>query len=322
MNTTVVQPSKDGVRYIEIGVEDVGQRIDNFLVRTLKGVPKSHVYRILRSGEVRINKGRVKPAYRIVRGDRVRLPPLHYPPTKESAKRAPDALLRRLESAVILEDDDFIFLNKPSGLAVHGGSGIRYGIIDLLRQSRPNTAMLALAHRLDKDTSGCLLIAKSRPALTGLHALFREGRVEKCYLALVAGAWKGGTRLVDAPLTKHRRVYTLRGKMIAANEGKRAESVFKPLKRYHDSTLVKVIIYTGRTHQIRVHAAHIGHPLAGDEKYGDYGFNRQMHEFGLKRLFLHASKVKFKNPRSGIKYTIEASLEPSLERVLSRLKAL
>jgi 23S rRNA pseudouridine955/2504/2580 synthase len=320
MKATAVPSRREGVKYIVIGAQDVGQRIDNFLVRALKDVPKSHVYKILRRGEVRINKGRVKPTYRVGMGDRVRIPPLSYQPSQGTAQRAPDALLNRLESAVILEDGDFVFLDKPSGLAVHGGSGVDYGIIDLLRQSRPNAAMLELGHRLDKETSGCLLIAKSRPALTGLHRLLREGSVEKRYLALTAGAWKGGGICVDAPLATHQRVNASKGKMGVASEGKKAESVFKPLKRFSDSTLVQVQIRTGRTHQVRVHAAHIGHPLAGDFKYGDYGFNRRMQEIGLKRLFLHASCVVFQNPRTGTNYRVEAPLEPSLERLLSRLK--
>lgn len=319
MNTTI-RSRNDGVRYIEIGAEDVGQRIDNFLVRTLKGVPKSHVYRILRSGEVRINKGRIKPAYKLDLGDRVRIPPLIHGASQPIARRAPDSLLHRLESAVIHEDEDFLFLDKPSGLAVHGGSGIRYGIIDLLHQSRPNAAMLALGHRLDKDTSGCLLLAKSRPALAALHGLLREGRVEKRYLALVVGVWRGGKRIVDASLTTHRRTDSRKPKMTVAGEGKAAESEFKPLRRFSDCTLLQVRIRTGRTHQIRVHAAHIGHPLAGDTRYGDYGFNRQMHDLGLKRLFLHAFGVRFRDPRTGNDYRVEAELESSLAQVLVRLE--
>lgn len=316
----MTQLRSEGVRYIEIGAEDVGQRIDNLLVRTLKGVPKSHVYRILRSGEVRINKGRVKPAYKVAIGDRVRIPPLLHRTSYGTAQRAPDKLLGRVESAVIYEDDDFIFVNKPSGLAVHGGSGIRYGVIDLLRQLRPHMAMLALGHRLDRDTSGCLLLAKSRPALTGLHRLLREGRVEKHYLALVVGGWQGGTRTVNASLTMLRNADARKATITVEGKGKEAESEFWLLKRFSRCALVQVHIRTGRTHQIRIHAAHIGHPLAGDTKYGDYEFNRHMHQFGLKRLFLHASQLSFRDPRTGRSYTVEAPLESSLERVLTRLK--
>lgn len=304
---------------IEVGADYAGQRIDNFLTRELKSVPKSHIYRILRSGEVRVNRGRVKPSYRIKRGDQIRIPPLRQAYRGEQLRRASEALLARIEAAIMLEDDDLIIINKPSGMAVHGGSGLDFGVIELLRQSRPQASMLELGHRLDRETSGCLLIVKSREALINLHMLFRQGRVEKHYLALVSGRWHGGARSVSAPLIKLKR-RSLLGKVIVGSEGDKAESIFKPLRGFHNSSLLSAQIRTGRTHQIRVHAAYIGHAVAGDNKYGNFEFNRDMERFGLKRLFLHASQLKFKMPCSGRKYALEASLDPLLRQVLLNLE--
>jgi 23S rRNA pseudouridine955/2504/2580 synthase len=308
------------VEYIEIGGEYVGQRIDNFLLRLLKGVPKSHIYRILRSGEVRINKGRVKPAYRVKKGDRVRIPPLRRSLVQGVNRKAPEWLLARLQSAVRLEDDDYILIDKPAGLAVHGGSGIDYGAIELLRQARPNVPLLELGHRLDRDTSGCLLIAKSRPALTELHRLLRQSKVKKHYLALVAGAWSGGMRRVSVPLSKSQHGHNVKAKIVVDAQGKGAETVFKPLRIFSNCSLMEIQIRTGRTHQIRVHAAYIGYPLAGDDKYGDFGFNRQMRGLGLRRMFLHASRMSFQTPRTGKKYRFETPLEPPLQLLLSKLE--
>lgn len=321
MTGVEIHPQQSGVRYIEIDDVSVGQRIDNFLIRLLKGVPRSHIYRILRSGEVRINKGRIKPIYRIKKGDRVRIPPLRLPPLRDAVPKAPAGLLARLEAAIILEDDDFMFLNKPAGLAVHGGSGIDWGVIELLRQARPKLPMLELGHRLDRDTSGCLLIAKSRQALIGLHHLLREGKVDKRYLALVAGCWQGGERTVAASLFKRQSDAPSKGKVVVGEAGKRAQTSFIPLQNYRNDSLLQVRIHTGRTHQIRVHAAHIGYPLAGDDKYGDSGYNRQMKGLGLKRLFLHASLMAFQIPGQRKGYRVEAPLEPSLRQVLSKLEA-
>lgn len=309
------------VEYIEIGGEDVGQRIDNFLLRVLKGVPRSHIYRILRSGEVRINKGRVKPVYRVKNGDRVRIPPLHRGLAQGVMRKAPERLLARLLAAVRIEDTDYILVDKPAGLTVHGGSGVDYGVIELLRQARPDAPLLELGHRLDRDTSGCLLIAKSRVALTELHRQLRQSKVEKYYLALVAGAWSGGIRRVSVPLLKSQRGNNIKAKMVVDAQGKGAETVFKPLRVFSNCSLMEIQISTGRTHQIRVHAAYIGYPLAGDEKYGDFGFNRQMRRLGLRRMFLHASRMSFQIPRTGKKYRFETPLEPALQLLLSKLSS-
>lgn len=308
------------VEYTEIGGEHDGQRIDNFLLRFLKGVPKSHIYRILRSGEVRVNKGRVKPAYRVKEGDRVRIPPLRKGSVPAVKRKAPERLLAGLQSAVRVEDADYILIDKPAGLAVHGGSGIDYGAIELLRQARPDAPLLELGHRLDRDTSGCLLIAKSRPALTDLHRLLRQSKVKKYYLALVAGAWSTGIRRVSMPLSKSQRRQNTKAKIVVDTQGKGAETVFKPLQIFSNCSLMEIQIRTGRTHQIRVHAAYIGYPLAGDAKYGDFGFNKQMRGLGLRRLFLHASKMSFQIPRTGKNYRFETPLEPALQSLIAKLE--
>ena len=234
-------------------------------------------------------------------------------------RRASEALLARIEAAIILEDDDLIIINKPSGMAVHGGSGLDFGVIELLRQSRPRAPMLELGHRLDRETSGCLLIVKSRDAMTNLHTLFRQGRIEKHYLALVAGPWHGGVCTVSAPLINLKRRSVL-GKVIVGSQGSKAESIFRPLRGFCNSSLMSAQIRTGRTHQIRVHAAYIGHAVAGDSKYGNFEFNRDMERFGLRRLFLHAYQLKFQMPHSGRKYALEASLDPLLRQVLLNLE--
>ncbi|MGH8503654.1 MAG: RluA family pseudouridine synthase [Gammaproteobacteria bacterium] len=292
---------------------EAGQRIDNFLLRRLKGVPRSHIYRILRSGEVRVNKARVKPAYRLMADDCIRIPPVRV--AARDPKAAPDA--PRLEAAVLLEDDDLLVLNKPAGLAVHGGSGVDYGVIEILRQARPHAPLLELAHRLDRGTSGCLMIAKSRPMLNALHRLLHGGGIDKCYLALVSGGWAGGAREVTAALERlpgHSRV-------TAGQRGKDATSLFTPVTRFDRSTLLEVATLSGRTHQIRVHAAHLGHPIAGDDRYGDHGFNREMRKYGLRRLFLHAARLEFQRPDTGRRYRIEAPLDPRLARVLENLRS-
>jgi 23S rRNA pseudouridine955/2504/2580 synthase len=304
-----------GAEQIEVEVDYAGQRIDNFLTREFRGVPKSHIYRILRSGEVRVNKKRVKPTYRVKGGDLIRIPPLRQSQLDNHRRRAPDALLRRLEAAIMLEDNDFIILNKPSGMAAHGGSGLDYGVIEIVRQSRPFAPLLELGHRLDRETSGCLVIAKSRSALINLHRLFRDGKVEKHYLVLVAGHWQGGVRSVGAPLAKLRCRNGL-GKVVVENGGAKAETIFSPIRAYRNASLLSAQTRTGRTHQIRVHAAHLGHAVAGDDKYGDFEYNRYMRTFGLRRLFLHASRLAFRIPDSGRCYAIDATLDPLLRQVL------
>jgi 23S rRNA pseudouridine955/2504/2580 synthase len=308
----------DKVAHIDIRADQAGQRIDNFLMRHLKGVPRSHIYKILRSGQVRVNRCRVKPAYRIGTGDRVRIPPLRGPEGSGRATPVPVAVQHRLQACVLHEDDDLMVLNKPAGLAVHGGSGLGYGVIEALRAARPDTPTLELVHRLDRDTSGCLLLAKNRAALGALHDLLREGAMEKHYLALAAGRWQGGERVLDTSLARV-RVGAQARRVRIDEAGKAAKTVLRPRLRLQRCTLLEVALHTGRTHQIRVHAASIGHPLAGDDKYGDFGFNRELRDLGLRRLFLHAHRLRFQMPGSGRRYDLEAPLDPDLEQVLERL---
>lgn len=305
------------VQQVTITEGNDGQRIDNFLLTRLKGVPKSRIYRILRKGEVRVNKGRIRQGYRLKTGDRVRIPPVRFEEREGGAPPAKGAL-ERVERAIIFEDRALLALNKPSGLAVHGGSGLSYGAIEALRVLRPRAPFLELVHRLDRDTSGCLLIAKKRSALRAMHVLLRSGTVAKSYLALVKGAWAGGERRISVPLRKNQ----LRSgeRVVRVDDtGKEAVSLFQPIATCETASLVRVRLVTGRTHQIRVHAQHAGYPLAGDSKYGDELFNRELSELGLKRLFLHASRLEFAHPDSGEKLRIEAPLEEGLVRVLERL---
>lgn len=314
-------PLEPAVRLVEVDEHHTGQRLDNFLIGRLKGVPKSHIYRILRRGEVRINKGRSRPEYRLRKGDVVRIPPVR---TAEVA--AAPVGTRRVEflrDRVLHEDAGLLVLDKPAGLAVHGGSGVSLGAIEALRALRPECRFLELIHRLDRDTSGCLLIAKKRATLTALHALLRESApgqgVDKRYLALVKGRWPGGARDVTVALQKN----VLRSGERVVNvtrAGKGAHSVFTPLRRFAQATLVEIRLLTGRTHQARVHAAHIGHPIAGDEKYGEREFNRQMRALGLERLFLHAASVTFSDPASGERRAFAAPLPDDLAAFLERLQ--
>lgn len=296
-----------------------GQRIDNYLLRELKGVPKSIIYRILRKGEVRVNKGRIQPAYRLCSGDQVRIPPLRLAADRDEAS-PPDALQQQLADAILYEDDNLLILNKPSGLAVHAGSGLKYGVIEVLRALRPDAHFLELVHRLDRETSGCLVLAKNRASLTALHGMLRQSRqVEKRYLALLCGAWEGGKRTLEAPLRKN----VLRGgeRMVEVDAaGKQAVSHFLPLSRYAHHTLVEVLLETGRTHQIRVHAAHMQHPVAGDSKYGERECNLHMRSLGLRRLFLHAHVLAFTLPETGREIHVSAPLPPELQHVLDELE--
>jgi 23S rRNA pseudouridine955/2504/2580 synthase len=304
-----------GVQMVEIDAERADQRIDNFLLSFLKGVPKSMIYRLLRTGQVRVNKGRVKPPYRLQAGDLVRIPPV-----RQADRQAPAepgrGVLERIERNVLFEDDALVVLNKPTGIAVHGGSGISYGVIEAIRKLKPECRNLELVHRLDRDTSGCLLIAKKRSALRRLHEALRAGEVNKFYLALCKGKWRGGSRVIDAPLRKNTMSSGERIVRVSA-DGKEAASRFTPQQRFKLATLMEVELFTGRTHQIRVHASHSGHPLAGDDKYGDKAFNREMREYGLKRLFLHASRLEF--PWDGGRLEVKAQLDETLEAVLKKL---
>ena len=302
------------VQLVAVPEDRDGQRLDNFLAARLKGVPKSLIYRICRSGEVRVNGGRAKPDRRLATGDEVRIPPVRVAEREEGAP-PPDAQIARVEAAIIHEDRDFLVIDKPAGVASHGGSGVSFGAIELLRAARPRDT-LELAHRLDRDTSGVLVLTRKRSALTGLQAAIREGRVEKRYLALVEGALPQARLTVDAPLRKS----VLQGgeRMVRVDpEGKESRSRFAELQRHAGASLVEVALETGRTHQIRVHAQHLGHPLAGDEKYGDREFNRRMREKGLKRLFLHAARFEF--PLGERSFAFNAPLAPELAAVLDAL---
>jgi 23S rRNA pseudouridine955/2504/2580 synthase len=306
------------VRIVEVSSEYAGQRIDNFLMRQLKGVPKSYIYRILRKGEVRVNKGRVKAPYKIQAGDLIRIPPVRS--DKSQTSLCPSEKLRNtLEQAVVYENDHLLVLNKPSGLAVHGGSGVSSGIIEALRVVRPNERHLELVHRLDRETSGCLLISKRRSSLRILHELMRENRVDKRYLALLAGRWRKGVQVVDKPLKKN----TLQGGervVRVAAEGKWAETRYKRLQRFKQATLVEVELVTGRTHQIRVHSAWLGTPVLGDAKYGEAKANKQWREMGLRRLFLHAHQVSFRWPGEKHDLIVQAPLPEDLAVFLDKLK--
>jgi 23S rRNA pseudouridine955/2504/2580 synthase len=301
--------SKARATMLEVGEESVGQRIDNFLIRTLKGVPKSHVYRILRSGEVRVNSGRVKQDYRLADGDRVRVPPIRV----ATPEVRPPA--RSLALPVVYEDEALIVIDKPSGVAVHGGSGISFGVIESLRAERPRAKFLELAHRLDRDTSGLLIVGKKRSALVELHRMLRDGEIRKDYLAIVKGRWKGGARKIDVPLHKY---VTAEGerRVSARDDGQQAVSLFKPVSIGDSATLLDIRLMTGRTHQIRVHAAHIGHPILGDDKYGDFELNRALARQGVKRLFLHARRLSLTHPLTGQPLEFEAPLPAVMQRFL------
>lgn len=307
-------------RRIRAGEAAEGQRLDNFLLRQLVGVPRSRVYRLLRRGEVRVNGRRCKPDYRLRPADEVRLPPVRdHRPADTGPRPMPGALLETVRRATVHEDDRLLVLDKPAGLAVHGGSGLAFGAIEALRALRPDEP-LELAHRLDRDTSGCLLVARTRGALRMLHALLREGRVEKRYAVLLAGKWRLGRKTIDAPVLTHAR----RGgeRVVRVHRaGKSAVSVFEPLEHYGRlATRANVAIHTGRTHQIRVHAAFAGHPVAGDEKYGDRECNTRLREFGLRRMFLHAAAVSFTWP-DGAGFQIEVPLPAELETLLETLRS-
>lgn len=323
MTTAANHMQSSGVRMVTVDGERAGQRIDNFLLGQLKGAPRSLIYRLLRTGQVRINGKRAKPEARLEGGDEVRIPPVKL--AEEGERKAPPAgFLARLESAIVFEDARLLALNKPSGLASHGGSGINFGAIESMRALRPNQS-LELVHRLDRDTSGLLVIAKKRSALTELQALLREddpdgGRgISKRYLALLAGRMPDGELVVDAPLHIGLRQGGERHVQVNAS-GKPSLSRFRVLERRGGQSYCEVKIETGRTHQIRVHAKHIGHPVAGDDKYGDEAVNRKLREkAGLKRLFLHAASLQFSLDGGKAPYVLNAPLSPELSEVLDRL---
>ncbi len=304
-------------RIVEVVPDRAGQRLDNFLLAELKGAPRSLVYRLLRTGQVRVNKGRIKAGYRLQAGDQVRIPPVKLGEAREP-QTPPQERLRQLEARIIHEDARLLVVNKPAGMAVHGGSGLSYGVIEALRALRPEATSLELVHRLDRDTSGCLLVAKRRSMLRWLHELIRDNAVEKRYLALLAGEMPRKSLMVDAPLRKN----TLKSgeRVVCVDpEGKPSRTHFRRLRRFADATLVEARLHTGRTHQIRVHAAHLGLPLLGDGKYGDKQANAAARELGLKRLFLHAFALTFELPDGAGAFHIEAPLDPDLESVLEKL---
>lgn len=305
------------VRYCQIESDQAGQRVDNFLIRELGGVPKTLVYRILRKGEVRVNKGRVKPEYRLQAGDEVRIPPVQVEPKPEAFVDARS--IDSIEIPILYEDNALLVVNKPSGLAVHGGSGMSFGLIELLRQQRPREKYLELAHRLDRETSGVLLLAKSRSALMGLHTQLRERHTEKHYLALLCGRLRK-TREINVALRKNTLQSGERMVRVDTDQGRAALSRFKPITQYVGATLADVEILTGRTHQIRVHAQHAGLPLAGDRKYGDADCNQRMRALGVRRLFLHASELQLRHPITQAPLCFRAPLAPDLQQVLDRLQ--
>ncbi|WP_105215448.1 23S rRNA pseudouridine(955/2504/2580) synthase RluC [Pseudoalteromonas sp. T1lg22] len=308
------------VCFVTVDEDYSGQRIDNFLITKLKGVPKSAVYRILRKGEVRVNKKRVKPVYKLQAGDTVRIPPIKV--AERSEQPIPTNLdkVSKLEDAILFEDKYLIVINKPAGMAVHGGSGLSFGLIEALRALRPNDRNLELVHRLDRDTSGCLLISKKRSVLKSLHEQLREKTMEKNYWALVAGQWDAKVRNVNEPLNKNTLQSGERVVRVDHERGKASHTRFRVLERFENCSLVQASPVTGRTHQIRVHTQCKGHPIACDDKYGDQAFDGQMRAQGLNRLFLHARELRFFHPQTETTLALEAPLDAALEHCLGRLR--
>lgn len=308
------------VQLVEIDDVHAGQRIDNFLITKLKGVPKSVIYRILRKGEVRVNKGRIKQTYKLQYGDLVRIPPVRVENKQEAPVSSNLTQVKRLEDAIIYEDKSLIVLNKPSGIAVHGGSGLSFGVIEGLRALRPQEKMLELVHRLDRDTSGILLIAKKRSVLVSLHEQLRTKTMDKIYWALVVDQWSDKQKSVQEPLHKINTKSGERIVVVDREQGKKSCTLFKVLERFDQCSLVEARPQTGRTHQIRVHTACKGHPIACDDKYGDKGFDNKMKQAGLKRLFLHAHEISFFHPVSETTVRFEAPIDDSLQKVLGNLR--
>jgi len=308
--------NKPSVQFIEIDEEHVDRRIDNFLMYKLKGLPKSRLYLLLRKGEIRVNKKRIKPSYRLQLGDVIRVAPIRLAAEIKPARPSKE-LLEKLSSKILYEDQDLLIINKPAGIAVHGGSGIRLGLIELLRTMRPEARFLELVHRLDRNTSGCLIVAKKHSMLRKLHQLLRERKIKKIYVALTLGHWRKKINKVAIALRKN----VLRsGERVVkvSDQGKKALTEFKVVRDFEIASLVEVKLHTGRTHQIRVHARISGHPIAGDDKYGERAFNRIMRDKGLRRMFLHAEKLEFVSP-SGNKISIEAPLDEELLSILKQL---
>ena len=307
------------VKMLEISEDEAGQRIDNYLMAKLKGVPKSLIYRIVRKGEVRVNKGRIKPEYKLQCGDVVRVPPVRVSEKTQAPVSSKLNRVASLEQQIIFEDDCLLVINKPSGIAVHGGSGLSFGVIEGLRALRPEARFLELVHRLDRDTSGILLVAKKRSALRHLHEQLRIKTVQKDYLALVRGQWQSHVKVVQAPLLKNELASGERIVKVSP-EGKPSETRFSIEERYPTATLVKASPVTGRTHQIRVHTLHAGHPIALDDKYGDKDFDAEMRALGLNRLFLHAASIRFEHPKTGETLRLNAPLDEKMKAILKKLR--
>lgn len=312
----MVTISKDSVTYLDIDEEMVGQRLDNLLSRLLKGVPKSHLYRIIRSGEIRINKGRVSAEYRVLLHDRLRIPPIriatsHYEGVK-------DEVARRYHLPILYEDESLLVIDKPAGLAVHGGSGVSFGLIELIRKQRPHAAFLELVHRLDRETSGVIMIAKKRSALVALHEMMRANQFDKRYLALVNGIFPSAHKGVKLPLLKYLLPNGER-RVRVAEEGVFAHTLFTKMQDFSDFSLLEAQLKTGRTHQIRVHLAHMGLPILGDDKYGSFELNKVLGEKGLNRMFLHAHRLSFHHPITHALLELEAPLPAPLQNFLGRL---
>jgi len=315
MNQKIITHS---VKFIEIDGNNAGQRIDNFLFNYLKGVPKSHVYKIIRKGEVRVNKGRIKQTYKLQINDSVRIPPVKLV-ARESRPAPGRSLLNLIEASILFEDAGLMAINKPSGVAVHGGSGVSYGIIEAVRILKPEYKFLELIHRLDKETSGCLLIAKKRSVLIAIQNLLRHRQTDKSYLTLLCGQLSCSEKKIAAPLLRE-SLKTGERMVRVDKSGKESTSFFSTIEQFNNTSLTAVRIVTGRTHQIRVHARFIGHCVAGDSKYGNYACNQRLKQQGLKRLFLHCAQMSFQYPETDRKISIKAPLPDELEKVLMVLR--
>lgn len=312
------ESEKPQVRFITIDSEDAGQRVDNFLVKTLKGVPKSHIYRLLRKGEIRANKKRIKPEYKLVDEDILRIAPIRISEKQDTVSTQLN-VVASLEKQILFEDDRLIVINKPSGMAVHGGSGLSFGLIEAMRALRPDARLLELVHRIDRDTSGCLVIAKKRSALRHLHEQLRNKTVQKFYYALVKGQWSPKLTRVTEGLKKNDLKSGERVVVVDNINGKESETRFRVLQNYKNATLIRAFPVTGRTHQIRVHCQTKGHSIACDAKYGNEVFDGEMKGFGLKRLFLHAASIEFTHPLTNERIKIEAPLDTALQKTLDKL---
>ena len=298
-----------------VGAEGDDQRVDNFLFRHCKGVPRSHIYRILRTGQVRVNSGRVDATHKLREGDRLRIPPIRVAPAKAGRGPVPQGP----ELPLVYEDEGLLVVDKPSGVAVHGGSGISFGVIERMRAARPKLKLLELVHRLDRDTSGLLMLAKKRSILVRLHELLRAGEIDKRYLVLVKGRWTRAERSVSLPLRKYLTGAGER-RVSVDSEGKSAQTVFRLERHLRDFTLLSAELRSGRTHQIRVHLAHLGYPIAGDDKYGDFELNRALSARGLKRMFLHAAELTLTHPASGAVLRLTSPLPAALAQFVENLE--